>query len=101
VPIAGSDAVNIRPIDGWGSSVPVESIWTSIDDGYVLEARVPGLASTPDVLVELDIIINEKPEGRARRRGQLVLSGGDGEFIYLRGDRHEASRLLPFLLTNE
>ena len=31
-------------------------------------------------------------------RGQLVLSGARGEFVYLRGDRHDAASLLPFLV---
>jgi hypothetical protein len=51
--------------------------------------------------VELDLIVNETVPERARRRGQLVLSGGDGEFVYLRGDRHDHSRLLRFSLSND
>jgi hypothetical protein len=55
----------------------------------------------PDTLVDLDLIVNEKPPGRERRRGQLLLSGASGEFVYLRGDRHEVARLLRFSLKNE
>ena len=33
---------------------------------------------------------------RERRRGQLVLGGKPGEFIYLRGDRHPLEHLLDF-----
>jgi hypothetical protein len=43
-------------------------------------------------------VINETTTERARRRGQLVLSGGAGEFVYLRGDRHDPSRLLPLIV---
>jgi len=43
----------------------------------------------------LDVVVNEKPADRERRRGQLVLSGARGEFVYLRGDRHDKERLLP------
>jgi hypothetical protein len=40
-------------------------------------------------------VVNEMPRGRSRRRGQLVLSGARGEFVYLRGDRHDRWRLVP------
>jgi hypothetical protein len=42
----------------------------------------------------IDVIVNEMPADRERRRGQLVMSGADGEFVYLRGDRHDADRLV-------
>jgi len=42
--------------------------------------------------------VNEIAPGRDRRRGQLVLSGAGGEFVYLRADRHERDRLLQFTL---
>jgi hypothetical protein len=48
--------------------------------------------------IGLDVIVNETVSGRARRRGQLVLSGAAGEFVYLRGDRHDPGRLLRFTL---
>jgi hypothetical protein len=48
----------------------------------------------------LDVIVNEKPADRFRRRGQLVLCGARGEFVYLRGARHESNRLIPLRLTD-
>jgi hypothetical protein len=42
------------------------------------------------------VLVNESAPGRDRRRGQLVLSGARGEFVYLRADRHERERLLRF-----
>ena len=44
----------------------------------------------------LDVLVNDAEPGRLRRRGQLVMSGADDEFVYLRGDRHDPSRLIPF-----
>jgi hypothetical protein len=41
-----------------------------------------------DGLVPMALVVNERPPERARRRGQLVLTGGGG-FGYLRGDRHD------------
>lgn len=37
--------------------------------------------------LRFDLVVNERAPDRARRGGQLVLSGGEG-FGYLRGDRH-------------
>ncbi len=39
--------------------------------------------------------------GRERRRGQLVLSGAAGEFVYFRGDRHDPERLVPVVVVPE
>ena len=63
-------------------------------EGYALDVRVP-LPAAPAALA-LDVLVNETVPGRERRRGQLVMSRADREFVYLRGDRHEATRLLRF-----
>lgn len=99
VPVPGGDRVTVRPIDGWGAGIPIDALWTSTDDGFVIEVRVDAMVQGVDTVVNVDVIINERPAGRERRRGQLVLSGG-GDFVYLRGDRHDPSRLIPFLLTD-
>ena len=49
----------------------------------------------------IDLVVNEMPRGRHRRRGQLVLSGGNGEFVYLRGDRQDDDRLVPIAWEGE
>ena len=96
VPIEGTASLSMRPIDGWGQAVQVTGTWRPTQFGYDVDLRInPGGPS-----LSLDLIVNEKPAGRERRRGQLALSGG-GHFIYLRGDRHDASRLIPFLLASE
>ena len=82
-------------------SAPVESSWTRTDAGWQMHLRVP-LASTPDRGREpfrFDLIVNERPAHCRRRRGQLVLSGSTGEFVYLRGDRHDPRRALRLQLT--
>ena len=73
VPRSPGDAVAIRPIDGWGAGIPVSATWTDTHDGYVVEIHVAGL--TNGTVVDIDVIVNEMPMGRERRRGQLVLSG--------------------------
>ena len=79
--------------------VAVEASWHPADGGYALRAAVPlaGRDAGPRV-VRLDVLVNETAPDRARRRGQLVLSGGAGEFVYLRGDRHPPERLIPFAI---
>ncbi len=46
------------------------------------------LSALPHGPLTFDLVVNERPPRRERRRGQLVLSGGGG-FGYLRGDRHD------------
>ncbi len=90
--------VSQRPVDGWTNDLAVDAKWRPTSGGYHLEATLHIDGRTPEF--SLDVLINEVVSGRARRRGQLVMSGADGEFVYLRGDRHDPSRLLRFTLAN-
>jgi hypothetical protein len=96
VPRASSNEVEQRPIEGWSDGLTVSAGWQPADNGWELTARV-GLPEDA-AEVALDVIVNETAPDRARRRGQLVLSGAAGEFVYLRGDRHDQARLLRFTL---
>jgi hypothetical protein len=91
-------SVGQRKVDGWTNDLSVDAKWRPTSSGYRLEATIHIDGRTPEF--SLDVLINEVVSGRARRRGQLVLSGADGEFVYLRGDRQDPSRLLRFSLTN-
>jgi hypothetical protein len=98
VPWPDSADVGVRPIEGWGAGLDVRARWRPTSAGYTLSAQI---ALPPDQSdVALDVIVNETAPGRLRRRGQLVLSGAQGEFAYLRGDRHDRTRLLRFILPN-
>ena len=88
VPESGSRGVRVRPIDGSANTRSLGATWRAIEGGY----RV--VVDLDIVPVALDVIVNVMPRGRVRRRGQLVLSGAQGEFVYLRGDRHPAERLI-------
>ena len=96
VPRAGSDEVEQQSVEGWDRGLRVRSSWHEIEGGWELVAII-GL---PESATEIgfDLLVNETATGRARRRGQLVLSGAQGEFVYLRGDRHDLTRLLRFAL---
>jgi hypothetical protein len=94
VPRLGARDVDVHPVAGWDRGLSVAAVWQPTDRGYVLDARIPLPADGRDVA--LDVLVNETAPARERRRGQLVLSGAHGEFVYLRGDRHDARRLLHF-----
>ena len=96
VPIAESTRVARRTADGWSDSLPLEATWRPSDDGYELVATVTLPPHVEEV--DVDVLVNENAGGRGRRRGQLVLSGAEGEFVYLRADRHERDRLLRFVV---
>jgi hypothetical protein len=95
VPTLESVEVRQRIIEGWAAPHPMHASWERTATGYRI---VVELDAVPDAL---DVIVNEMPRGRERRRGQLVMSGARGEFVYLRGDRHDAGRLIPLRLVDD
>jgi hypothetical protein len=78
----------------------IDARWALTPDGWMIEATIPYalLGDASPYSVELGIVVNEIPPGRERRRGQLVLGGAEGEWVYLRGDRHDPARMLPILI---
>lgn len=92
VPRVDSTDVDARPAGDWRTELPLRAHWRPTNGGWALSAEIELPRSTTGV--ELDLLVNETAPGRQRRRGQLVLSGARGEFVYLRGDRHERDRLL-------
>jgi prepilin-type processing-associated H-X9-DG protein len=102
VPESDSNAVRVRSIGGWGGLQLGATRYRGTSSGYEVEARIPlpSDATLRESPISMDILINETGEGRERRRGQLVMSGAQGEFIYLRGDRHDPARLIPLLITD-
>jgi hypothetical protein len=103
VPEAKSAGVRVRPVAGWGTLAIRDATWTRTNDGFSMRMRValpplPAGSAGGEYPLLLDVLVNETVAGRERRRGQLVLSGARGEFVYLRGDRHHSSLLLPFVI---
>jgi hypothetical protein len=93
-----SSSVGVRPVAGWANDLAVDARWRPTAAGYRLEATIHIDGRTPEFA--LDVLVNDVVSGRARRRGQLVLSGAAGEFVYLRGDRQDPERLLRFSLAH-
>jgi hypothetical protein len=99
VPQPESREVGVRVIEGWEKGLSVSATWEPTGSGYSLVAEVSLQALTTEVAI--DVIVNETSPERERRRGQLVLSGAHGEFVYLRGDRHDVDRLLRFTIADD
>jgi hypothetical protein len=92
VPEPGGNHVRVRVVSGTGGraiSNP-RATWERAGHGYRVDIDLDSRQ-----LSAIDVIVNEMPRGRERRRGQLVLSGARGEFAYLRGDRQDDNRLVP------
>ena len=96
VPEPSDHGVRTRRLEGWSAEQTVGATWQRSGRGYRMSITLP----SPTPPLAIDIIINEMPRNRTRRRGQLVLSGARGEFVYLRGDRHEADRLIPLRISD-
>lgn len=98
VPEARGGRVRIRAVDCARDDVPVEASWIATPGGYAMRFSLPlaALGGGREPSFALDLIVNDMAPGRERRRGQLVLSGGAGEFVYLQGDRQPPSRYLRF-----
>ena len=100
VPEPADGSVRVRPIAGWGDHPRPRASWRLTTSGYTVRLALE-LADQPagqGMPIGLDVIVNESAPERERRRGQLVMSGADGEFVYLAGDRHDPARLLRFVL---
>ena len=93
VPDTGSSHVRARSLAGDPGRI-VASEWHRTAAGYAMHVVLAQI----DASFAMDAIVNETVSGRERRRGQLVLSGARGEFVYLRGDRHETARLIPMVV---
>lgn len=99
IPEYPGSRVRVRPIAGYSMQPPPAASWRRIADGWEMRITVPMSPSeTREYPVDLDVLVNETVEGRDRRRGQLVLSGAPGEFVYLRGDRHDPNHYLRVVI---
>jgi Heparinase II/III-like protein len=95
IAVPDGDRVRLTVTDGAGDGITARWSNDGQPNGYSLIFSLPwpGVGTT----IECDCIINERPAGRERRRGQLVLSGANGESAYLRGARQSAACAQRFL----
>jgi hypothetical protein len=96
-PDGGRVRISARP--SAGASV-LTALWEPTPSGYALRCSCPlaalGIRNGKPFL--LGLIVNETTPDRERRRGQLVLGGASGEFVYLRGDRLPPDRHLSMVI---
>jgi hypothetical protein len=93
---SGEDGtIRVRAVgDTAGDPAMVRGAWQPTDDGYslTLGIAIPDWSARPGEEIRFDLLVNRVEEGRQRRSGQLVWSGGGG-WVYLRGDRQDPSAL--------
>ena len=100
VPEPGTSTVRVSARDD-AASIPLVATWRRTDDGWQLLARIARSAIGPaEARFGLDLIVNEMPAWRERRRGQLVMSGRVPGWAWLRGDRQDVGSLIPMTVRN-
>ena len=100
VPQAGSNAVRVSGRDD-ADRIPMRAAWRRTETGWQLLARIHRESFGPaDAAIALDVIVNEMPSTRERRRGQLVMSATKPGWAYLRGDRQEAGQFVVMTVRN-
>jgi hypothetical protein len=92
--------VRVHAGSGTGANVPLAAGWSPTAEGYAMSLAVElaALGASRGSVIGVQVVINDMSPARARRRGQLVLTGGAGEHVYLRGDRENPVVFARFLL---
>jgi hypothetical protein len=100
VPEPGTSTVRISTRDD-AAHMPLLATWRRTEDGWQLLARIArSYIGPPDARFGLDVIVNEMPAWRERRRGQLVMSAHRPGWAWLRGDRLDVDSLIPMTVRN-
>lgn len=101
--VPAGDDIHARVTPTIAGSPDIVCVWAALAigdrEGWAmrLQVLVSAIPQQPDGTFAMEIIVNERPARRQRRRGQLVLSGGGG-FAYLRGDRSDSALAHRFRL---
>ena len=93
VPSGDDGSIRVTPVRGThGEAGMVRGAWRPTGQGYALTIglELPEWSPHPGAEIGFDVLVNRIEEGRERRSGQLVWSGGGG-WVYLRGDRQDPS----------
>ena len=95
VPDPASGTARVTSRDD-AAGIPLRATWQPTADGWQVLTRIPReVLGPPDAELALDVIVNEMPRSRERRRGQLVMSARAPGWAYLRGDRQDIDQLIP------
>lgn len=103
VPELGGNRVRVSARAVGRAAPPLRTYWEPTTRGYSVRMTVDLSALGADVTksLKLGVVVNEMTRDRERRRGQLVMGGRAGEFVYLRGDRLAADDLLDFRIADD
>ncbi len=103
VPEAGGNHVRVSSRAVGGVTPPLRASWQRTTQGYSVRIGVSltALGAGSSKSLKLGVVVNDMTSDRERRRGQLVLGGRSGEFVYLRGDRLSAEDLLDFRIADD
>jgi len=95
-------AVRVHADGNAGADALLAASWHPDPGGYSMKLAFPlaALGARPGAVIGIQVAINDMSAARARRRGQLVLAGGAGEHVYLRGDRENPLRFIRFVLAD-
>ena len=90
---------SVRAYPGLSVGKSARFTWTAMPDGWAIRLCWPRSTLPLDATGALyfELVVNERPPDRERRRGQLVLSGGGG-FGYLMGNRRPTSRFVRLVI---
>ena len=101
VPESDSHDVRITPRPSAYTAM-VRASWRRTPSGYAMACSLPlaSLGVRVGAPFLLGIVVNETTSDRERRRGQLMLGGAAGEFVYLQGDRLPRNRHLPLVIAD-
>jgi hypothetical protein len=88
----------VRATDG--TAPTLHASWSRTPSGYEVRCAVElaDLGLSAKRRFRMGVVVNDMTSDRERRRGQLVLGGKPGEFVYLRGDRLSADEQLVFVI---
>ena len=101
VPEIGTSAVRLTTRALHAPAPALQASWRRTTGGYSLRATFPrSAAARGNNPFLLGVVVNETSPDRERRRGQLVLGGSSGEFVYLRGDRLAKEHHLAFAVAD-
>jgi hypothetical protein len=103
VPEANGTRVRVRTVDGARGDVPLTASWRHTTGGYAMRFSVPlsALEDPTRTPFGVGLVVNDMGPHRERRRGQLTLRGGAGEYVFLRGDRESPTNYRYFLVARD
>jgi hypothetical protein len=101
VPELPEPHVRVTPRTAAAEAIVLRASWRATSHGWQIRIAIPRRDALASPELALDVLVNEITPERERRRGQLVLSGARGEWVYLRGDRQDPSRYLPVRIAHD